>query len=157
MKTKLPQKQGFPFSQKENKKREDPTSFKQRNAPPQIYNLSAMCVKERLSAMSVSWRRHFFSRGAFNPNSKEIQPSYSTTDLMSINGAKLVMEAISYRTPLPVTHIIEFSQGDFYPVCPRCDVSLEREYMAYCDRCGQKLSWDVFDKAQWCLSGHKTD
>ena len=28
-----------------------------------------------------------------------------------------------------------------YPVCPQCGMTMEREYQAFCDRCGQKLDW----------------
>lgn len=53
----------------------------------------------------------------------------------------------NYRTPLRVIMIRKVSQF-YYPVCPRCDVSLEREYQAYCDRCGQALSWKGFRNAE---------
>lgn len=66
------------------------------------------------------------------------QPSYDLT----------VDSAVSYRVALPVTRICRFRSGDYYPVCPRCDETLEREYMAYCDRCGQHLSWKQIRFAQ---------
>ena len=53
-------------------------------------------------------------------------------------------ELLAYRTPMPVTTVyrFHFSTGDnVYPVCPQCGSTLEREYQAYCDRCGQCLSW----------------
>ncbi len=34
-----------------------------------------------------------------------------------------------------------------YPVCPRCSITLEREYQAFCDRCGQRLDWEGFEDA----------
>ncbi len=34
-----------------------------------------------------------------------------------------------------------------YPICPRCNISLEREFQAYCDRCGQCLDWSRFHEA----------
>ena len=33
-----------------------------------------------------------------------------------------------------------------YPVCPNCHCTFEREYQRYCDRCGQKLAWNLFDQ-----------
>ena len=57
-------------------------------------------------------------------------------------------EAVSYRTPLAVTEYIILGRDGAYPVCPRCDVSLEREYVNYCDRCGQRLSWKGYSKAK---------
>lgn len=52
--------------------------------------------------------------------------------------------AISFRISLPVTKITVRTRGDCYPVCPRCKCSLDREYMNFCDRCGQKLDWSLF-------------
>lgn len=48
--------------------------------------------------------------------------------------------AESYRTPMPVTHLRQYRTTSYY-VCPRCGVTMEREFMAYCDRCGQCLCW----------------
>jgi len=28
-----------------------------------------------------------------------------------------------------------------YCFCPRCHVTLERDYQRFCDRCGQRLDW----------------
>ena len=58
------------------------------------------------------------------------------------------VSAILYRLPLPVTKVLVFSCGYSYPICPRCDCTVDREYMRYCDRCGQHLSWEVFDHAK---------
>ncbi len=60
---------------------------------------------------------------------------------------RLFMEAVTYRIPLPVTKVIAFTNTT-YPICPRCNLSLEREYMFFCDRCGQKLNWDFFEHAK---------
>ena len=38
-----------------------------------------------------------------------------------------------------------------YYVCPRCKITLEREFMAFCDRCGQKLDWRSYKKAKIIL------
>lgn len=54
--------------------------------------------------------------------------------------------AIKFRSPLQVTKVIVFSNGESYPVCPRCKITIEREYMRFCDRCGQRLSWKNFGK-----------
>ncbi|MDO4362396.1 MAG: hypothetical protein Q4C32_07600 [Eubacteriales bacterium] len=35
----------------------------------------------------------------------------------------------------------------YYAVCPRCDTSLERDYVSFCDRCGQHLEWSSYDSA----------
>ena len=56
--------------------------------------------------------------------------------------------ALSYRIPLPVVEVVVFSSGDGYYVCPRCDRLLEREYMSYCNCCGQCLAWELLDHAK---------
>ena len=56
--------------------------------------------------------------------------------------------AYQYRIPLPVQKVVVYGSGDSYPACPRCDCTLEREYVHFCDRCGQRLNWDYIDHAQ---------
>lgn len=59
-------------------------------------------------------------------------------------------EELSYRLPLAVTSLRAFPSSfglTTYPVCPRCGDSLDREYQAYCDRCGQALNWLDLHKA----------
>lgn len=50
-----------------------------------------------------------------------------------------------YRVPMQVKELCRFCGGDIYPVCPRCGATVEREYMRFCDRCGQRLGWEFFD------------
>lgn len=50
------------------------------------------------------------------------------------------ISAESYRVPMPVTHLRRYSRTAYY-ICPRCNTTMEREFMAYCDRCGQCLGW----------------
>lgn len=57
--------------------------------------------------------------------------------------------AVSYRIPLPVTKVVCFPAPQYsHPLCPRCNAGMDREYMRFCDRCGQKLNWDYIDHAQ---------
>ena len=53
-----------------------------------------------------------------------------------------------YRLPLPVRAVLRLSGGDCYPICPRCGETFEREYMRFCDRCGQRLGWEFFALAE---------
>ena len=57
------------------------------------------------------------------------------------------ISAILYRIPLPVTKVLILLHGDSYPICPRCNCTVDREYVSYCDRCGQHLNWELFDRA----------
>ena len=60
--------------------------------------------------------------------------------------------ALSYRRPLEVEEIVYFRRtGACYPRCPRCLRTVEREYTAFCDRCGQRLDWKAIDKAVICV------
>ena len=51
------------------------------------------------------------------------------------------LSAEDYRRPMAVRRSRVFPNGECYPVCPQCNLTLEREYQTYCDRCGQRLLW----------------
>ena len=57
---------------------------------------------------------------------------------------------VSYRLPLLVTEVVVLNSGSCYPRCPRCGLSIDREYMNYCDRCGQRLEWRKFALGKVC-------
>ena len=59
-------------------------------------------------------------------------------------------QELRYRRPAAVRKIYCYRGLDginSFPICPTCDVPMEREYQGYCDRCGQKLGWKEFHKA----------
>lgn len=62
-----------------------------------------------------------------------------------------ITEAIDYRTPRTVTELVIY-QNPFretgYYICPRCDCTLDREFVSFCDRCGQKLDWRMYTHAK---------
>lgn len=65
------------------------------------------------------------------------------------------LEALAFRAPLRVSAVRAmklYSGLTTFPVCPRCQRTMDREYQAYCDRCGQALSWKYFNKAIVILS-----
>ena len=56
----------------------------------------------------------------------------------------------AYRSPMPVTAVRCYPACPHlftYPLCPRCDLPMEREYQRFCDHCGQALDWKHFSKA----------
>ena len=57
-----------------------------------------------------------------------------------------------YRVPYSVNEYIlyrnSYGKESVYYLCPRCDITLERDYQAFCDRCGQRLGWRAIDKAK---------
>ena len=57
---------------------------------------------------------------------------------------RMILTLASFRVPMPVTELKVFpdcSGQPAYYVCPRCGLTMEREFMAFCDRCGQRLDW----------------
>ena len=56
--------------------------------------------------------------------------------------------AESYRAPMRVREYRIYSDNSCFSVCPRCNSSLEVDYQAYCDRCGQALNWKKYHKAK---------
>jgi hypothetical protein len=65
---------------------------------------------------------------------------------------KSVFRFAAYRFALPVIEFALYQDllgGEtVYYYCPRCDVTLERDYQSYCDRCGQCLDWKHIHKAK---------
>ena len=56
-------------------------------------------------------------------------------------------EELAYRSPMRINAVRgyrSFPADDSYPVCPRCDSTLDREYQKFCDRCGQYLDWSAY-------------
>ena len=62
-----------------------------------------------------------------------------------------------FRMAKPVVEVMFFRSafGDhtYYHVCPACHVTLEREFMSYCDRCGQHLDWRGYRSAKIIFPG----
>ena len=53
-------------------------------------------------------------------------------------------------TPLEVTQILcDSKEKDLFhlPICPSCKKPLIRDNQAYCDMCGQRLSWQNYKYA----------
>lgn len=67
--------------------------------------------------------------------------------IVEVNSRSLLETALfslSFRMPMPVSELMEFPSDwgtTTYYICPRCDITLEREYQSFCDRCGQHLNW----------------
>lgn len=61
---------------------------------------------------------------------------------------KIIREKLLYRDPMIVSEIKVLRTGYYFPICPRCDCTMEVEYQSFCDRCGQRLNWNGFLKAK---------
>ena len=63
-----------------------------------------------------------------------------------------------YRQKMPITEIMvfhtHFGETGFY-VCPRCKLTLDRDFVSFCDRCGQYLDWKDYRKAKLIYPGRK--
>lgn len=65
---------------------------------------------------------------------------------------------MTYRVPMMVQDVMVFHRfpgSDIYYRCPRCQALLDREFMAYCSRCGQYLDWCDYRKARRTHFRHK--
>ncbi len=87
-----------------------------------------------------------------------VQPKLFTVEKLcnglEVTPNELLLEKRSKQTPKKVTMVKALcSGGSYYPVCPGCQITLEREYQNYCDRCGQRLDWSGFDTAIVLLPG----
>ena len=66
---------------------------------------------------------------------------------------------LSYRFPMTVAELMVFPSSfgrTAYYVCPRCHITMEREYQSYCDRCGQRLGWSNCQNAKIIYPGTKS-
>ena len=54
----------------------------------------------------------------------------------------------TYRWPMQVKTVCSYRRGAEFPQCPRCEITMEREYQLFCDRCGQRLNWSGFDECE---------
>lgn len=64
----------------------------------------------------------------------------------------------SYRKGMLVNEVMVFDTWfgtTGYYVCPRCKITMEREFMSFCDRCGQKLDWKYYRKAKVVYPGER--
>lgn len=66
----------------------------------------------------------------------------------------------SYRKGMFVNEVMVFDTwfGETgYYVCPRCKITMDKEFMSFCDRCGQKLDWKYYRKAKLVYPGKRDE
>ena len=105
------------------------------------------------SEMAVSYLRSI-EHGTANPTIDALDRlakvlNVSVESIIDFSGETEAHGAESYRDPMPVTEVLVLPHivGGF-SVCPRCHTTMEREFQSYCDRCGQRLSWNDFHHAK---------
>ena len=59
-----------------------------------------------------------------------------------------------FRIPKLVSDLMIFPDTSFF-VCPQCGITLEREFMKYCDCCGQCLNWKNYKKPRIVYPGSR--
>ena len=66
---------------------------------------------------------------------------------------------LSYRVGMRVTEVMVFDTPVYgktrYYVCPRCKITMEREFVSFCDRCGQHLDWKDYRKVKVIYPGRE--
>ena len=67
-----------------------------------------------------------------------------------------VTQLLSYRAPMSVEEVRIYSsareKSGFY-VCPRCNATMESEFILFCGCCGQRLNWSSYRKARMTYVG----
>lgn len=85
----------------------------------------------------------------------------STEDVMAESSIhptfywRVLVYLARYREVMAIREVMVFPNDDAYYVCPRCYITLEREFMAYCDRCGQHLGWKGYRNAKVVYPGKR--
>lgn len=81
------------------------------------------------------------------------------TPLLILFLVKKLYRFAVYRQPMPVREYVRyqgaFGKGSVFFLCPRCDLTMEREFQSFCDRCGQSLNWKRIEKAELRTPKHK--
>ena len=69
---------------------------------------------------------------------------YAQTINMNRIVIKLLFKILLYRKAMNIIECKIIGNDNLFPVCPRCECTLDREYQSFCDRCGQKLKWKKY-------------
>lgn len=70
---------------------------------------------------------------------------------------QLLKYFIGYRMELLIKEAVVFPNDFIYYVCPKCHMTLEREFMSYCSRCGQHSCWNEYKKSKVIYPGNQKE
>lgn len=87
---------------------------------------------------------------------RNLKNEYSASPVLALFPFEALLNEVSYRFPMRITEVILyqlFDGNNAYYVCPRCQITMEREFMSFCDRCGQCLDWDDYENAKVIYHG----
>ena len=80
-----------------------------------------------------------------------LRPNGKPSPFLLLFLVKKLYDLAAYRHPRQVREYVlyqsTFGNASAFFLCPRCDLTLDREYQAFCDRCGQCLNWERIEKA----------
>lgn len=110
------------------------------------FNLSYEAASERCNLSPREFGN--LARGTGNPTLRTLEKlcfGFNVTPNMLLG---LCYEQQLIAMPVAKTRCL-FLSGAFtgFPICPSCGASLEREFQAFCDRCGQMLDWRDYNNA----------
>lgn len=128
-------------------------------------SLSRLCDEKRLSYEAASERCRCSSRYFGSIIRRKSSPTVTVleglcqgfektpNELLQVAHSE---ESLSYRVAMQVCAVQAFRNNNLtvgYPVCPRCKIPMEYSYQRFCDRCGQRLSWKRYCKAEVIWTG----
>lgn len=102
---------------------------------------------------------------AYNTSNTEKQIDHSSNSKPNSGGEiplisphlfwSVFLDLLSFRRPMPVAELLIYSDGSEYYNCPRCNHTIDREFMDFCNCCGQHLSWKDYKKAKKTYTGQQ--
>lgn len=101
-------------------------SIVRKQANTSIKTLEKICIAFEVTPNDLLLPRSYILQPGLEPSAMRVIKKYGYRENKSIN---------------------------VFPVCPKCETPLAREYQAYCDRCGQKLDWIGYRNAEIILPG----
>ena len=70
-----------------------------------------------------------------------IQYLFSYLEQTDLDMSSIVVRELTYRLPRKIRMKRRYPNGAVFALCPRCNTPLSRDYLPYCDQCGQQLTW----------------
>ncbi len=118
-------------------------------------SLLRICESRKLSYETASELCDITSRQFGNIVREKSVPSMTTFEKFCSGLGQTPNDLLGYpseQTPMPIRKAFYKCLPEHLliePVCPKCEQSLERINQRYCSHCGQLISWDLFDEAQF--------
>ena len=118
-------------------------------------NLMKVIDEKNLTVESVSKLANLSRKYVSNIISEKQTPSIDVLEnifsALELDPNDLLISEKS-KTPgkskaLAVTQVLKTEEANGLPICPGCHKTLVRDNQAYCDICGQRLSWQNFINA----------